>query len=511
MKYLKLAPIAGMLMASSAFAAAPAADITIYAAGASAQLNSISGILTSLCKPNGGGFQIQFYQGYGSATGASSTSVNNNLRAFRCALADNAADPSLNGKTILFAYSAIDGSASGVQFVARQLNRKFLNFDACPTTPSLTVAAPPAGAAAVAPVGSAQFNCNGVGTVSSVTTQDQKPTFGTSDVEPARFEGDNAPAAASSVNSADLAVLNTRAGRAVIFGIFANDKMWLELQKRQGLIASTATAPIMPTVTTVTVVNSANVLTNTPNSAFTEALRPTITKAEYRSIAQGTLNDLKFLVGTRSPAVAGTKNPGKFQLARRVNGSGTQAMSNILFLNNSCGNLLGASIPPADASFTAGNFVVTEGSAGSNVVASMQSSLFPTIGVISRETPSRGAYTLLTGSDTTPKAAYDYIKLEGVAPTRDNVINGSYEFFAEETAQWNTNLITPGSDAEKFLIRFTDAAGTIATLSTLSAETQEGTAALADYNGGSPAANTTWIMNSTRGGNNCGPSVKYIE
>jgi hypothetical protein len=506
MKLFKLAPIAGLLLASSAFAVEPAADIKIFAAGASAQLNTISNILTSLCKPNGGGSQIQFYNGFGTTIGGTSaTLVNNNLRAFRCELANNAASPALNGKTVLFAYSAIDGSASGVQYVARQLNRKFINFDACPTAPLATQTV----AASITPAGSAQFNCNGTGAgaTSPITTQDKKPSAGASDVEPARFEGDNTPVGEVAMDAAALGVLNVKPGRAVIFGVYANAAMWLELQKRQGLVAPSATAPIMPFTTTVA---GANVLTNVPNPAFNEALRPNILKAEYRAIAEGNLADMQGLSGTYTP-VAGTVNAGPLQLARRVNGSGTQAMSNIFFLNNSCGNLTGSSLVPADASFTGGNFTVTEGSSTSNVITALQGNTNPALGVISLENPSRGNYTLLTGTDLAPKAAYAALKIQGVTPNRANTINGSYEFYAEETFQWNTNVITAGSLAETFLERFTDASATVATLQSLNADTQEGSAALAAYNGGSPAANTTWIMNSSRGGNNCKPASKIIE
>jgi hypothetical protein len=505
MKLFKLAPIAGVLLATtSSFAAEPVADIKIYAAGASAQLGSISGILTSLCKPNGGGNQIEFYQGFGTSTGGTSaTAVNNNLRAFRCALADNATSPSLNGKTVLFAYSAIDGSASGVQYVARQLNRKFLNFDACPTAPTTTSTA---ATQLATPVGSAQFNCTGTGagSTSTTTTQDKVPSAGASDVEPARFDGVNTPLGETAIAAADIDNLNIKAGRAVIFGVYGNKAMWLELQKRQGLIPASATEPIMPFTTAGTV---ATALTNTANPLFTEALRPNITKAEYRAIAKGDLNNMLYLTGTETPT-SGTVNAGPLQLARRVAGSGTQAISNIFFLNNSCGVATSSQLAPSGA-VTSASFNVTLGSGTSDVINQFQIKTTPVVGVISLENPSRGDYTL--AADAIPRAAYAALKLDGVVPNRANTISGRYEFFAEETFQWNKNVITSGSLAEDFLNRFTDAGALVSTLQSLTSAVQEGSAALADYNGGSPAANTTWIMNSTRTGNNCAPALKIIE
>jgi hypothetical protein len=119
MKHLKLVPIAGMLMASSAFAAAPASDIVIYAAGASAQLNSISAIFTSLCEANQPGVtngnQIQFYQGYAtiatntagvSTASSSATTSSSNLRAYRCKLKSvGGTTGAVDGKTVTFVFN----------------------------------------------------------------------------------------------------------------------------------------------------------------------------------------------------------------------------------------------------------------------------------------------------------------------------------------------------------------------------------------------------------------------
>jgi hypothetical protein len=525
MKSFKLAPIAGMLLASSSSFAytVPTTDITIYAAGASAQLNSISGILTSLCVPNAttgtitpGVNQIQFFQGYGdnTAINGASTSSNTNLRAFRCTLKTNAAAPSLSGKTVLFHYSAIDGSGSGVKPVASAvsltglpvvLGRKFIDItNACPNTPGV-LSAP----TTVTPANSAQYNCN-IGT----TTETRTPIAGASDVEPALFSGVNAVSAFGDVTQADLDALEVKPGRAVIFGVHGNKALWLELQKRQGIVPTSATAPIMPFITTVNA--TTNALTNSANPLFTsEAMRPNITKAEYRSIVQGNATDLKTINGTLTP-VAGTSNPVPFALARRVNGSGTQAMSNVYFLNNGCGVLGGAALPPTAAYFDSGDasgYQVQEGSATSDVVFQFQSKSFPAIGVVSLETTPRGDYTLniIPGNtDGTPKNAYAPLKIDGVSPTRANVINGSYEYFGEETIQWNKNVISSGSLTDTFMNQFVNSAASIATLSTLANQTQLGSAALSSYNG-LPSTNTTWIMNSGRSGNNCAPATKIIE
>ena len=500
MKFIKLAPIAAAILSMSAYAAAPTANITIYAAGASAQLNSVSGIMTSLCKPNVGTTQqIEFYQGFGTSTGASGTGQNNNLRAFRCDLAST--DPQLVGKKVLFVYSAIDGSASGVQFVARGLPRQFIKFESCPSSPS--VASTPATSSATVPTGSKQFNCNGAGpgATSTVTTEAQVPVAGASDVEPSVFVGSNVPAGQTDMTAVDLANLKVNGSRAVIFGVVANRAMWAALLGTPN--------PVMPVTTAV---SGTNGLTNTTNGVFNETLRPSIAKWQYRSIAQGNLNDMVYLTATDT--TPGT--PGLLKLARRVDGSGTQTASNIFFLNNPCGSPLAASLPAATASFSGGNFAVTEGSATSDVLKVIQDSTTPALGVVSLENPERGAYTLnaIGTADTTPKQAIGFLKIDKVSPNRPNTISGEYEFYGEETFQWNTSAVTSGSDQEAFLTAFVASSGQISTLQSLSAATQVGSAALSAYNGGSaitPFINRSWVLKADRGGNNCVPATRIIE
>jgi hypothetical protein len=510
MKYIKFAPIAGMLMlATSAFAVEPTADIKVYAAGASAQLNSISGILTSLCQPNvSNGHQIEYYQGFGDSLGASSTTLpNTNLRAFRCTLKNTGTDAAVDGKIILFSYSAIDGSASGVQYVARQGQRKFLNFDACPAVANYSNTSVNAGSAAtsITPSGSKQFVCDGTAPVvpGALTTKDVAPVAGASDIEPARFEGDNAPVGETSITGDDIAKLNVVSTRAVLFAVTANAAMWAALQQKQfGSPGATHPAgginpawPFMPVTTSAAGVDSA-----TPG--WDEKFRPNITRADYTAVAKGDLTDMKSLNGGTSGALV---------LARRVNGSGTQAMSNIYFLNNPCGNLLGANIGPADATFTGGTFTVTESSTTDEVLAEFQTRTAPTIGVISMEKSQRGTFTTGTGTSAVTKNGYAYLKLDGITPSRAAAIKGDYTYYGEETFQWNQNVVVSGSSLEKFLVRYSTAAGKIATLTTLSSGTQAGTAAIATNNGGLPSSNTTWILGNSRNGNSCSPALRIVE
>jgi hypothetical protein len=485
MKLFKLAPIAGLLLANAAFAvdpAAPAANITIYAAGASAQLATVSGALASVCEPNVGTTQqIEYYQGYyDSATGLSSNTVaSSSLRAFKCKIKTGTpANPLIDGQTILFVYSALDGSASGVQYVARQLPRTFLNFAACPTTPTTASTGSAAADLALVPAGSKRFNCN----LGTSTIRQDTPVAGTSDVEPAQFQGVNAPAIGD-VNASDLATLETRPGRAVIFGVYGNTKMWLELQKRQGILPTSATAPVMPT-----------------DSGFTEAQRPNITSQEYRNIVTGNAVDMSNISGNGKPVAAALPLAGgNYTLARRVAGSGTQAISNIFFLNNSCGTLTGTALIPVDATGTGGPQTIIEGSASSDVITALKTTVEPAIGVLSLETPA-------TAAVGTSAAAIAPFTVDGVLPSRANVIAGQYGFYAEETSQWNKNVVSSTQTA--VLERLAKASGIVATLQVMSTAAQNSSGVLPNATNGLPGSNTTWILQGSRGSNNCKPAEK---
>jgi hypothetical protein len=484
MKLLKLVPLAGLVVAGSSFADpnAPTADFTIYASGASAQLATIGGAVSSLCQPNVvNGHQIRYYQGYGNADGTSNPgTVNNNLRAYRCTLkAGSPANPAIDNKTLLFVYSAIDGSASGVQFVARNAGetRQFINFASCPGTASTGATGTAAADLALAPANSQRFNCNVAGSVSTIA---KVSVAGSSDVEPSQFTGVNAPSIGD-VSEADLADLEVRAGRAVLFGVYANSAMWLELQKRQGILPTTATAAVMPST-----------------AGFTESQRPNMTALEYRNIATGAAINMAAISGNGKP-VAGTMNGGQYTLARRVNGSGTQAMSNIYFLNNGCGVSTGTALTPVDAnSSDPANQTVIEGSGSSNVVAELNNVTRPAIGILSLETPATANYAPLL--------------LDGVLPNRANAIAGQYNFYAEETFQWSKTKLSAALDPSgpnkvAILERLVRASASIASLQLMSTAAQNGSAALSAFNG-APSTSPTWILQGSRISNNCLPASK---
>jgi hypothetical protein len=438
---MKLKYLAASLMlvgTSGAFAQA----ITINAAGASAQIGQVTQIFERLiCAAN---TTTEFTQ-----TG------NGNVRAVRCTTkADLSEDnPAVNNVQVTFNYSAIDGSASGVQFVARQQNRQFLTVSDsnCPitgTTPGINGTITNRTCAS----GSALINA--------------APVAGASDVEPALFFGLNTPSQATAVTSADVNSLTVSANRAVVFGVAANCRLIAALQTAQGITPIACTGTGKPAVST----------------DLTDANRPNLTVAQMRSI----------ISGSAGAAVLGVP-AGAMSYERRVNGSGTQAMSNVFFLNYPCALGAGSGVAPIAGGQTVNNVTYNAGSGSSNVANGIQNnSTTYGMGVLSLETPeasNRG-----------------YLRINGVKASRANVINGSYEFFGEETFQYNTAVAT--ANQVTILDLYSAGAGSVATLNGLPTAAAFAALPIATPTGVA-ATDEAFIMKGFRSGNNCAPQQLF--
>jgi hypothetical protein len=484
MKLFKLLPIAAAFVTLPSFAVGPQTnDVKIYAAGASAQEATLSNLMNKLCKPNVAppagstapvAGNVEYYEGY-SINSSGAKTANSGLRAYRCDVIDGIG---LNGKKVFFAYSSLDGSVSGVQYVIEQLDRSFINFTSACTTAGTLI-----NNLAVAPLNSTKFTCN-TGTTNAQLLAPQKPVAGASDVEPALFVGDNLPLDPATfeplvnpVTPEGLAKLTIKQSRAVIFGLVANKHMILELQKkavieRNRYLAAGAQLPIPTTVD------------------LSSAARPSISKAEYRAIALGRFgNGISDLV---------TGSTGPLLLARRQNGSGSQAMSNVHFLNNPCGsnNLPSTALSPAAQDLTATGTQILEGGQTGDVRNAVRLATIPAIGVISLE-----------NAENTANEGMYYLKLDNVTPSKENAINGTYEFYAEESLQWNNQVAT--ADQVSFLTAYALRNAELATLQSLTAANQAGVAALAQKQATPtlPSANHTWYLKSERSGDNCKPAT----
>lgn len=209
----------------------------------------------------------------------------------------------------------------------------------------------------------------------------------------------------------------------VVFGVGASPKLYSALQADQvktGLIPSTCVVGAV--------------------SSPASTCAPVISRAQYRSIVGangGALNgSLAALFVSVIPATT------TFELARRDQGSGTQASSNAYFLNVGCASTAteGVTVPLLPSP---GNSYISFNQSTGAAQGKIQSPTLDggsgfAIGVVSVENESSWS------------AGAGFLKIDGIYPGNANALAGLYDYVSEENLHANANL-TSGSDGYKFV------------------------------------------------------------
>ncbi len=442
---------------------ADAATVKLYVSGATALRAIIGGLFTSNCTAD----LSVYFSGVGTFGGVAFTAAGDAHRVYACTM--SASSPILPGKQVALFKSDIGGSGQGVfpvyfGAVAPFPTRTFLNLTTC--TPR-------------------------VGTVPNYTCageQNQIPMAGISDVEPGLFKGVNVPGddpnyPPDGLSPTQLADLDTGALFQTIFAPAVNLALRNELQARQGLVSGSEA----------------------------EADRPSMSLAELTSYFSGALADPASGLGWQ-PIVRATdpKSTSRVNVCRRVNGSGTQASANAYLLQFPCN---GSGPSPADFSFSdngltnavasvgpTGSIFVFEGSTTGNVISCLQAAQTTNayaIGHVSKE-----------NNDVASGSTWRHVRVDGVAPNRDNVKNGKYNYFYESTMQWHvTRFAALSADQQSFLTQFRAEARKPDNLARLAAANQLGVAALPTAYAGAFGTGTaneiTFGSRVQRGGNSC--------
>lgn len=461
--FAALAVISGQSFALSPAQVADAGTTKVFVSGASALRNVIGGLFTANCEAD----LDVYYSNVGTFGGVAFTANGDAHRVYACTMKANS--PILAGKKVALFKSDIGGSGQGVFPVyfggATGAMRSFLNTNTCDTRTS--------GAAP-------NYRCSG--------EQDQVPMAGLSDAEPALFKGFNVPKddpnyPPSGLDETQLGELSIAPLFQTVFAVATNKALRDAMQTKQGLTAG----------------------------SDLEADRPSISLIEATSYFNGSLSDPASGLGWQPiVAAADSKKATRVNVCRRVDGSGTQASANAFLLQFPCNNSSGA---PADASFSDsglsnavasvgpnGSVFVFEGSSTGNVISCLgaaEDTAAYAIGHVSKENNE-----LATGSK------WRHVKLDGIAPNRDNVKAGKYSYFFESTMQWhNTTFAGLTQDQQDFLSQFRSEAGKPDSLAKLAATTQLGVTALPDSYAGAFGAGSTSEINFgsrvTRSGNSC--------
>ena len=210
----------------------------------------------------------------------------------------------------------------------------------------------------------------------------------------------------------------------------------------------------------------------------TEACMPGLTSAEIASIHTGqwtNWNSLKVTpvtgyvgataVGTTkglfdfitSDAVSYVPKVANVHVCRRVDGSGTQAQHGIVFLNTPCADASAATAPAHDLGtaetdpYTQIHEMSTSGGV-SDCLKSLDTGV-QIVGSAFDETAFVGGSRWAVGLQSLEKgnaSNYEFVKVDGVAPTLANVANGTYKDWVENTFQYNnTHYAALATDVKK--------------------------------------------------------------
>lgn len=267
------------------------------------------------------------------------------------------------------------------------------------------------------------------------------PDLGVSDVEPAQFVGKNVSAGFSAVTSADLAKLKIQSTSTVLFGEQVTSHLYNTLQAAQ--IAT-------------------GVLPASCAGSHTEACLPSLSSAVIADIHAGKVFDWdQIQVGNTGQglytwattnAVADQPAVSSVHVVRRVNGSGTQTQHGIVFLNYPC-DLAASSVTTAQNDLagqgeaTTG-YVIHEMSTSGNVnkaLTALDKGLADNVliaGTNASASTWAGGVRWAVGLNsleqvTSATTNYEFVKVDGVAPTLANVVAGKYHDWVENTFQYN--------------------------------------------------------------------------
>ncbi len=261
------------------------------------------------------------------------------------------------------------------------------------------------------------------------------PDFGISDVDPGQFKAQNTPAGFDPVSATDVGLLNVQGTASLVFGIPVTTGLRNALQEAQ--------------IATGAIDGSCAV------GDETEACMPSLSTHQIASIYSGQLESWNQLVvdtttGAGLFSFASTKPlSDRVHICRRVNGSGTQAQHGIKFLNTPCN---AAAQKPATSTFGTPEFVPTvqvhENSSSGDVTDCLNAletgsdigdfNFFAFNGQFGIPAGPRWA----VGIQSLEKNAglgddFRFIKVDGVAPTLENVANGTYKDWVELTFQYS--------------------------------------------------------------------------
>ncbi|MCQ8103513.1 hypothetical protein NP590_05290 [Methylomonas sp. SURF-2] len=420
-----LASLAGFSQGALAHAPGVTPDLEIFMSGATAPDKGLKALFTSMCTP--GTLDI-----YRDDPGAASTKGRNHNAFFCTVSASEIPNLTVNGSAvtsakILFHKRSQGGSAQGVNPLIDGVAIAHMRIDNGNCTN----------------VGSGNWDCNAAGANLVNVVSDA----GVSDVEPKLFVGPNKPSNASAVNPAQAdAVLTVVPAASLIFGVPVTDNLYIALQKAQGLLDAPSSCSA---------------------GAYTEACMPSLSKEQVATLVSGQIKrwnefsvngtalttltaGMTYTDDTVNPPVVRNVTPSdtKLHFCKRIDGSGTGAQMYAKFLNNPCstagldpdwgGSALAGPVKHEVSGSGDMELCLTDFARGTNTakkVTSTNPDVFTTDVNPSLATGwAIGMQSL--ENNATHTRPYRFVKVDGVAPTLENVFKGRYMDWVEYTFQY---------------------------------------------------------------------------
>jgi hypothetical protein len=444
----------------------------IFVSGASALRVSFGAYVQELCTP--ASFDVFYDDGGTIGNGIYlNTADGINHRAYSCNLA--AAVGSYAAGTPVLVYKRDQGgSGQGVTPIIAPAAIARMNVSAANC---VAVAANPSPAEDVQ-----------IPTYLCAGTSNVVPDGGISDVEPALLQA-SVNLQTGQLPSAIPATVSSGALVQQLFGIAVNKKAYRALQEAQGIIPAGGALLDVPADQTTWTDATLATIPSLPVEWVRGAITGTVTGGA--SVRRGWDAVIPASV---DPVVVGKT----INNCRRVEGSGTQATSNVFWTLNPCQTGVNGALSPSGFTQTAAapSAAGTNGTLGVRVSATAHSentsagNVETCIGTTvenavnpSDATDNKAYGIAWLGRELNPQAnggdrGYRFVKIDGMAPVRSKAKAGEYPAVFEATMQWNTAspALTGADGAQRiaFLSALRSNVGRSASLAALDADTQQG-------------------------------------
>jgi len=264
------------------------------------------------------------------------------------------------------------------------------------------------------------------------------------------FTGPNVPPGSAAVTPTQVAAMDVTSMNAVVFGVPVSTNLYRALQVAQGLTVG----------------------------ADDEANMPSLSSAQINGLITGGIkkwSDLQ-INGTALTAYPGVTLPGQnyfgpnpvgyhVHYCRRVPGSGTQAQMNAKFANTPCAAGVKEPLLQANTNPVFGPNVI-ENSGSGDVTVCLRD-----FATDDPATPGVDESRWAIGVQSLEKLdeGFRFVKVDGVAPTLQNVAENKYKDWVETTMQWRNSSDAPTGDVLNILKTIASNASTPATIASLNA------------------------------------------